>query len=47
VILDIMAPPTSTATSTLSPRGWLVTIGMQGGVKAELNLGKLLGKRAG
>jgi NADPH:quinone reductase-like Zn-dependent oxidoreductase len=25
----------------------LVIIGMQGGVKAELNIGKLLGKRAG
>ena len=31
----------------LAPDGRLVVIGIQGGVKAELNLGKLLGKRAG
>ncbi|XVS64644.1 NAD(P)H-quinone oxidoreductase [Actinosynnema sp. CA-299493] len=30
----------------LAPDGRLVVIGMQGGVKAELNLGKLLAKRA-
>ena len=31
----------------LAADGRLVIIGMQGGVKAELNLGKLIGKRAG
>lgn len=31
----------------LADGGRLVIIGMQGGVKAELNIGKLLGKRAG
>ncbi|MGV0792112.1 NAD(P)H-quinone oxidoreductase [Mycolicibacterium sp. XJ1819] len=31
----------------LAPDGRLVIIGMQGGVKAELNIGKLLAKRAG
>lgn len=30
----------------LAPDGRLVIIGMQGGVKAELNIGKLLAKRA-
>ena len=31
----------------LATDGRLVIIGMQGGVKGELNIGKLLGKRAG
>jgi NADPH:quinone reductase-like Zn-dependent oxidoreductase len=31
----------------LAPDGRLVVIGFQGGVKAELNLGKLMAKRAG
>ena len=31
----------------LAPDGRLVVIGFQGGVKAELNIGKLMAKRAG
>ncbi|MGZ5379718.1 MAG: NAD(P)H-quinone oxidoreductase [Mycobacterium sp.] len=48
VILDIMgAAYLDRNVDALAPDGRLVIIGMQGGVKAELNLGKLLGKRAG
>ncbi|WP_006242521.1 NAD(P)H-quinone oxidoreductase [Mycolicibacterium tusciae] len=48
VILDIMgASYLDRNVDALAPDGRLVIIGMQGGVKAELNLGKLLGKRAG
>jgi putative PIG3 family NAD(P)H quinone oxidoreductase len=48
VILDIMgAAYLDRNVDALAPDGRLVVIGMQGGVKAELNLGKLLGKRAG
>nr|WP_313776227.1 NAD(P)H-quinone oxidoreductase [Mycobacterium sp.] len=48
VILDIMgAKYLDRNVDALAADGRLVIIGMQGGIKAELNLGKLLGKRAG
>jgi putative PIG3 family NAD(P)H quinone oxidoreductase len=48
VILDIMgAAYLDRNVDALAPDGRLVIIGFQGGVKAELNLGKLLAKRAG
>ncbi|MGV0743153.1 NAD(P)H-quinone oxidoreductase [Mycolicibacterium sp. XJ870] len=48
VILDIMgAAYLDRNVDALAVGGRLVIIGMQGGVKAELNIGKLLGKRAG
>lgn len=48
VILDIMgAAYLDRNVDALANDGRLVIIGMQGGVKAELNIGKLLGKRAG
>ncbi len=48
VILDIMgASYLDRNVDALAPDGRLVIIGMQGGVKGELNIGKLLGKRAG
>ena len=48
VILDIMgAAYLDRNVDALAVDGRLVIIGMQGGVKAELNIGKLLGKRAG
>ncbi|KUI05609.1 NAD(P)H-quinone oxidoreductase [Mycobacterium sp. IS-3022] len=48
VILDIMgAAYLDRNIDALGPDGRVVVIGMQGGVKAELNIGKLLGKRAG
>ena len=48
VILDIMgAAYLDRNIDALAADGRLVIIGMQGGVKAELNLGKLLVKRAG
>ncbi len=48
VILDIMgAAYLDRNVDSLATDGRLVMIGMQGGVKAELNLGKLLAKRAG
>jgi putative PIG3 family NAD(P)H quinone oxidoreductase len=48
VILDIMgAAYLDRNVDALATEGRMVTIGMQGGVKAELNLGKLLAKRAG
>jgi putative PIG3 family NAD(P)H quinone oxidoreductase len=48
VILDIMgAKYLDRNVDALATGGRLVIIGMQGGVKAELNIGKLLGKRAG
>ncbi|ULE34920.1 NAD(P)H-quinone oxidoreductase [Mycobacterium sp. IDR2000157661] len=47
-ILDIMgAAYLDRNIDALAVGGRLVIIGMQGGVKAELNIGKLLGKRAG
>jgi putative PIG3 family NAD(P)H quinone oxidoreductase len=47
VILDIMgAAYLDRNIDALAPDGQLIIIGMQGGVKAELNLGKLLSKRA-
>src|SRR5271163_3074923 len=47
VILDIMgASYLDRNIDALATDGQLVIIGMQGGVKAELNLGKLLAKRA-
>lgn len=47
VILDIMgAAYLDRNIDALAPDGQLVIIGMQGGVKAELNIGKLLAKRA-
>lgn len=47
VILDIMgAAYLDRNVDALAPDGRLVVIGMQGGVKGELNLGKLIGKRA-
>ncbi len=46
VILDIMgAAYLDRNLDALAPDGRLVIIGMQGGVKAELNIGKLVGKR--
>jgi putative PIG3 family NAD(P)H quinone oxidoreductase len=48
VILDIIgAAYLDRNIDALGRDGRLVIIGMQGGVKAELNIGKLLGKRAG
>lgn len=48
VILDIMgAAYLDRNVDALATGGRLVVIGMQGGTKAELNLGKLLTKRAG
>jgi putative PIG3 family NAD(P)H quinone oxidoreductase len=48
VILDIMgAAYLDRNVDALAPDGRLVIIGMQGGVKGELNIAKLLGKRAG
>ncbi len=48
VILDIMgAAYLDRNIDALANDGRVVVIGMQGGVKGELNLGKLLGKRAG
>jgi putative PIG3 family NAD(P)H quinone oxidoreductase len=48
VILDIMgASYLDRNVDALAPDGRLVVIGLQGGVKGELNLGKLLSKRAG
>lgn len=48
VILDIMgASYLDRNVDALANDGRLVIIGMQGGVKGELNLAKLLGKRAG
>ena len=48
VILDIMgAKYLDRNIDALATDGRLVIIGMQGGVKGELNIGKLLGKRAG
>lgn len=47
VILDIMgAAYLDRNIDALATDGQLIVIGMQGGVKAELNLGKLLAKRA-
>lgn len=47
VILDIMgAAYLDRNIDALATDGQLVIIGMQGGVKAELNIGKLLAKRA-
>ncbi|MFZ1178277.1 MAG: zinc-binding dehydrogenase, partial [Mycobacterium sp.] len=47
VILDIMgAAYLDRNIDALNTDGQLVVIGMQGGVKGELNLGKLLAKRA-
>ena len=46
VILDIMgAKYLPRNVSALAPQGRLVIIGLQGGVKGELNIGALLGKR--
>ena len=48
VILDLMgAAYLDRNIGALADDGRLVIIGMQGGVKAELNIGKLLAKRAG
>jgi putative PIG3 family NAD(P)H quinone oxidoreductase len=48
VILDIMgAAYLDRNVDALAVDGRLVIIGMQGGVKGELNIGKLIGKRAG
>jgi putative PIG3 family NAD(P)H quinone oxidoreductase len=48
VILDIIgAKYLDRNVDALAPDGRLVVIGFQGGVAAELNLGKLMGKRAG
>ena len=48
VILDIIgAKYLDRNVDALAAGGRLVIIGMQGGVTAELNIGKLLGKRAG
>jgi NADPH:quinone reductase-like Zn-dependent oxidoreductase len=48
VILDIMgAVYLDRNVDALANDGRLVIIGMQGGAKAELNIGKLLAKRAG
>lgn len=47
VILDIMgASYLDRNIDALAPDGQLIVIGMQGGAKGELNLGKLIGKRA-
>ena len=48
VIFDIMgASYLDRNVDALAPDGRLVIIGMQGGIKGELNIAKLLGKRAG
>ncbi|WP_018603324.1 NAD(P)H-quinone oxidoreductase [Mycobacterium sp. 155] len=48
VILDIMgAVYLDRNVDALATGGRITIIGMQGGVKAELNIGKLIGKRAG
>jgi putative PIG3 family NAD(P)H quinone oxidoreductase len=48
VILDLMGASYLTRNvDALAPDGRLVVIGFQGGVKAELNLGALMAKRAG
>ena len=48
VILDIMgAAYLDRNVDALADDGRLVVIGMQGGVKGELNIGKLIAKRAG
>ena len=48
VILDIMgAAYLERNIDALATDGRLVVIGMQGGIKGELNVGKLIGKRAG
>ena len=48
VILDIMgASYLDRNIDALAADGRLVVIGMQGGIKGELNVAKLLGKRAG
>jgi putative PIG3 family NAD(P)H quinone oxidoreductase len=48
VILDLMgASYLDRNIDALAPDGRLVIIGFQGGIKAELNLGKLMAKRAG
>ncbi|WP_019972571.1 NAD(P)H-quinone oxidoreductase [Mycobacterium sp. 141] len=48
VILDIMgAAYLDRNVDALAPGGRITIIGMQGGVKAELNIGKLISKRAG
>ncbi len=48
VILDIMgAAYLDRNVDALALDGRLIIIGMQGGIKAELNIGKLVGKRAG
>jgi putative PIG3 family NAD(P)H quinone oxidoreductase len=48
VILDLMgASYLDRNVDALAPDGRLVVIGFQGGVKGELNLGKLMAKRAG
>ncbi len=48
VILDLMgAAYLDRNIDALADGGRLAIIGMQGGVKAELNIGKLMGKRAG
>ncbi|HIW68326.1 MAG TPA: NAD(P)H-quinone oxidoreductase [Candidatus Dietzia merdigallinarum] len=48
LILDVMgAKYLERNLAALAPDGRLIVIGMQGGVKAELNLGRLLTKRAG
>jgi putative PIG3 family NAD(P)H quinone oxidoreductase len=48
VILDIMgAAYLDRNVDALAQDGRVVIIGMQGGIKGELNIGKLLGKRAG
>jgi NADPH:quinone reductase-like Zn-dependent oxidoreductase len=47
VILDIMgAAYLDRNIDALAADGQLVIIGMQGGIKGELNIGKLMGKRA-
>ena len=47
VILDIMgAAYLDRNVDALAPDGQLIVIGLQGGTKGELNLGKLIGKRA-
>jgi NADPH2:quinone reductase len=47
VIFDIMgASYLDRNIDALATEGRLVIIGMQGGVKGELNIGKLMGKRA-
>ena len=48
VILDIIgAAYLDRNVDALANDGRVIIIGMQGGVKGELNVGKLIGKRAG